>query len=424
MKVTRKRQILSPMVPEPMEVDIQQGEQARGNVGTLATKLVETNISSTSAVVPGRNKVAEAEVQYLRMFGISVGYDEDEVEEGLLFIDEKTKPADFLEMLSTIKQNKEKLQQEQDEAASKFDGADGAFPPPPSVPSAGETGSFGRRSLPKEYKDRLLKDFSEEDENLSVEELKQRNAERQKMLKNAWQNQTAKEGQQEATVAAPKKKGRNRRFKRKKKKNQDNTQGQENKNSENAQKTSSNEGGDVKSGSPTDIMCGSPPSDSVVIISSEGDDDEDDDETCVLEAWSPPVQNNKKRNPSQECRTQPNTDHMPVYVQGKSKASTPPRNQGLPRPRHQSQPFNQWPGQNNAGGRGLLPTPRGPYNRYPRPLIPNLQAGPVRYQQPRPYYNAANNRPQQQVNMGNAGGRVPQSELRYIVIDGSNVAMR
>ncbi|KAK3086023.1 hypothetical protein FSP39_012303 [Pinctada imbricata] len=400
-------------VNEEMEIDgvLPMNNSSPSGVTNLADRLIGTEISSDSETMSNdaNRNIDEKEIQYLRTFGISVGYDDDIVEEGLKSVNAKTKPADFLERLDAIQTSKKQQLKGQESEASGNN-----FPPPPSAPSVESSGSghgsFGRRSLPKEYKDRLLIDFNEENENLPVEELKKRNAERQKMLKMAFDTVSTQES------PAPTAKKKRRKKKNKKKKQTENNQ--EQKNQDGASQVMNKNEAEKKSND-------------VIVISSEEEEGEDDDETCVLEVWESPnnVRQTNITAGSSNVMVERNTDHMPIVSLPKKKPQNIPPNKPpfveRSNPRQQFQPPNPWTGQHGQQFRGQGPMPqRHPYPRNPRPLIPYLPQGPIRHQvPPRPYYYFDNNQRPRQQNTEPFNNRQPGYELRYIVIDGSNVAM-
>ena len=187
-------------------------------VGKLAERLTDTAISKNDKkeISPALSKQQE----YLRNFGTTVGYKAEEVNEALNFVDEKTRPSDFLDILQNVsngtmsKSDHSNLNESDDdviiiESTTLVDLTDSKNPVETVIDhtkdlktgssdrnmdtSNAETGAMGsspyKRDLPDSYKERLIRDFFQEDQNSSVEELKKRNAERQKMLKQNFQQQ-------------------------------------------------------------------------------------------------------------------------------------------------------------------------------------------------------------------------------------------
>ncbi|CAG2256112.1 MCPIP [Mytilus edulis] len=153
-------------------------------VDTILEQLTDTVISPRK---PSSKSNDTEEVKFLRNFGTSAGYSENIVDEGLLYVDDKTAPCEFLDILKQLKDSK-KSENDDDTPMEISDGTpnkSSAFPPPPQVPE----GDQGRRSLPKEYKKTLMKHMrAEEDGEMSVDELKKLNEERQKILKTQFES--------------------------------------------------------------------------------------------------------------------------------------------------------------------------------------------------------------------------------------------
>ena len=174
--------------------------------GKLADKLKDTAISKIE-----RTPAFSKQQEYLKTFGATVGYKPHEVSEALNFVDERTRPSDFLDILRNLEQKKEALKSDSDDdddvivlETSTVDLIDGkpvetvvdltntveTSDNPKNITTHIAAGSSPyKRDLPESYKERLIRDFMQEDQNCSVEELKRRNAERQTMLKQTFQRQ-------------------------------------------------------------------------------------------------------------------------------------------------------------------------------------------------------------------------------------------
>ncbi|CAC5417693.1 ZC3H12 [Mytilus coruscus] len=285
-------------------------------VDNISEQLTETVISPRK---PSSKSNDTEEVKFLRNFGTSAGYSEKIIDEGLLYVDDKTAPCEFLDILKQL--NDSKKSENADTPMEISDGTpnkSSVFPPPPQVPE----GDQGRRSLPKEYKNTLMKHMKAEEEGeMSVNELKKLNEERQKILKNQF----------ESPLKQNSPRGENSR-RRKKNRKKNKKVGQNNN-----------------------------------IVSIEKDvGKNDEDETCVLEPY--------ESSSGEDCMIMDVEEpSVPVYIQ-----PSPPR------------PVNNYP-----------PTQRqpiGPAGNYARN---NFPVNPPQRKEPP------------------SGPR----ELRYIVIDGSNVAM-
>ncbi|XP_021365824.1 NEDD4-binding protein 1-like isoform X2 [Mizuhopecten yessoensis] len=174
-----------------------------GRVGNLTQQLTDANISHAEAKCAPKpqsafpNSKLSKELEYLKSFGVSVGYSVDIIEEGLKFADENTQVSDFIEILTKISDskseetaNKGKRSPSPDVEVLSSSKNFGNFPPPPPIPSPSKLADMtGRRSLPPEYKTKLIKDFTEEKNDLPIEELKRRNEERQSVLKASFDDE-------------------------------------------------------------------------------------------------------------------------------------------------------------------------------------------------------------------------------------------
>ena len=376
-------------------------------VNLLTDKLTTAQISST------------LEVDYLRSFGKSVGYTDSEVAEGLTFCNENTTPADFLNILNEIKEKKNQGKQDFAKDISTDTSQKTNFLAPGDVRSPSSSAGGGRGSLPNEDKRRLLKDFTEETADLSAEELKKRNDERQKALKSAFDNPAI----QSPDSSSPQKKKR-----RKKKKN--------------------------KSAEPVKFIGeGSKENPAIVCCT----DDDDEEQTKVMTIWHG---NLEQASDSDDCmivdETFPqNAVQVDNRVTGSNQAITGQKgtkpsgeqwtlvqNQQKTRPKqpvsNQPPPLVEYPPINQPPPPMEFP----PINQPP----PFMQVPPLPYNQP-PVAHCVPNLGDFQYREGvRSNGRVsrfspvtpasvtapvlgagavsgsPQKNLRYIVIDGSNVA--
>ncbi|XP_069112055.1 NEDD4-binding protein 1-like [Argopecten irradians] len=334
--------------------------QTDGRVGNLTQKLTDANISHAGATCAAKpqsalpNSKLSKELEYLRSFGISVGYSANVTEEGLKFADENTQVSDFIEILTKISESQDKSNDERSTSpdveilfASK---AVGKFPPPPPIPSPSKLADLsGRRSLPPEYKSKLIKDFTEEQNDLPIEELKRRNEERQLVLKASFDDENLPK---KNTNMSPR---------------GENGQKSRAQNKKNKQKGK-------RPGADT------PP---------QYIDIDDNEETCVMEPWQDDVDD--------DCRIVDITQstHMPTVVQQKRQQQHQQQQHQYQQQHQQQQQYNRQPyGNNFQQPYGGITSPQRQQMRHPQ----QLQTGPV----------ATHGRP---------------DELRYIVIDGSNVAM-
>lgn len=367
----------------------------RAKVGNLADKLIKTNIAEEAST---ENNVLQKKLtknqEYLKNFGLTVGYSEECVMNALQFTDEQIQVADFLEMLGKLSEKS------QTEKSSSSDNASAAgceatsdnvsngktnFPPPPNhMPDFVSPTKLDRRSLPRDYKTQLLKDFSEEDDNLSVNELKQRNEMRQQILKAAYEDNV--EGQEEWKEAATKtpnsksppgnkktpNKGGNSNKKKKKGKNK------------NRQNTSPRPTG---GGSECPIEIDS------------------DDETCVMKVWgSPSVEILSVDSPEK-------VNNDDVHILSYSPAKVQPIIRHNPHENKQSSPKRTGTTQ-----RDFPPEPQFPAQGF-QPFQMRHGGGSYdRGSEGVSYDQGTGARPP-------AKQPVDSGELRYIVIDGSNIAM-
>jgi hypothetical protein len=398
-------------------------------VKNLTNQFTTAQISPSSSPKPSaKSKVSGfPEKEYFRTFGKSVGYSEAEVEEGLMLCDNKTTPADFLNILNREQQKRESEKRDSAVGAT-MDVAQNNFPPPPNVPSSSSSVPInGRRSLPQEYKKKLVQDFTEETEDLSVEELKRRNVERQKVLKSAFEQEA---GNTTETKSPQKKK----RKKKKKKKSSDPVK-------------------IVGEGSKENpaMVCSSDDEEQtqVMTVWNEGQDQTSDSDDCMIvdETFPVPVpdplmENNKSSNqPRSQVHSQPKHGHTdrssrfnpPHSDHFQHKDSEKSRNEPwrVVQKSHQYIPrFDQPP---RLGG--PLPNP-GDFQHLGRatnnlPLFrfdappPTLGLNKGMNRPNGPY--AANPIPPPSVTAPILGAGSPpynqQQNLRYVVIDGSNVAM-
>lgn len=383
------------------KVNLRNGE-ALVSVGDKAEKLSLQNTSTLDL-----NSLTK-EQKYLRSFGMNLGYEERIVNRALCFVDEKTRPSDFLDLISSVKsqdQNPSGMKagafDDVDKVASDDDGDDvviletetieyldskDSSPVIRRVQGAGATeekSSSAVQPIPDGYFAKLMEDFHQEDETCDVEELKRRNAERQRLLRENFDHQ----GQQALTSCsgeAPgqhgaKKKGKG---KRKKKNKQGNANQGENK-------------------SVNDLQ-GNKDSMETRTYSK------DDEQTCVLRVWGNERKTDDgdiqdvddqfqasapwKKNFKSRDKQQPNKWSHPLNLSNEHQHRSPQQNQGAM--------AQHWPSPEQQGHQRFSSPNKGK---------PTLVVTPV---------NVSLDRQQQQQHVQTAG-----KDLRYIVIDGSNVAM-
>ena len=328
------------------DIDVKDGDSFVDNkksllgVDNISEQLTDTIISPRKE--SSTKKCDTEEVKFLRNFGNSAGYSNEIIDEGLLYADDKTAPCDFLDILIQLKNSKKNDDAEtpmdtSEETKNESENKSFSFPPPPQIP-CDENGQ-SRRSLPKEYKQTLFKHvMAEQEGEMSVNELKKRNEERQKILKEQF-------GSPSKETDSPPKESKSRRKRRNRKK------------------------AGKKVGQNNNLVSGN-------------SNIEDEDETCVLKVFD--------SSSDEDCMiTEVQEPVAPVFVQ-------PPR------------PITNYPETQRQ--------PTIPQN-YTRNNLPETQRQPT---DPQDYTrnNLPVNRPQQ--NQQLSGSR----ELRYIVIDGSNVAMQ
>lgn len=385
---------------EVMNVDKEKTVQTSPGVRAFAEKMTELNISKTETT-PLRSKQQE----YLRSFGLSVGFQEKEVEEALQFVDEKTRPSDFLDMLNSLPKHDEDVSHENDsgddvviletetidlinDKKSVFHETEKTKPDEKescenSTKAETEVQKQDRKqnnpsALPYGYKERLLRDFITEDENCSVDELKRRNAERQELLRQNFERDRESYGNEPNSQKQTGKK-QNSKSKNRKKKNK-----QQKQNTENQTETSDMHDKQLR------------------MDSGENENQtysNDVEQTCVLRIWNKNQEPGGSQSSEEPFQTTPKRKHN-------NNRNTPA----------------QWP-QQNAG------------SNFQRQNTPVHQAGGQWSHSQGPAGSGNFRKPTQvvtPVNVPNVGHRKPahqdagkhnEAELRYIVIDGSNVAM-
>lgn len=343
---------------------------------------------------------------YFRTFGNSVGYTEKEIEEGLLFCNDKTTPADFLQILNDLKEKKSELKKNSSDKIST-DGLPGTnFPPPPIVPSSSSTSVNGRRSLPQEYKKKLVEDFAEETADLSVDELKKRNAERQRLLKSAFDNGTSNVPESKSPV-------KKKRRKKKRKKSADTKKFI----------------GDGSQENPA-ILCSSDDDKEqtkVMTIWNEDDSDASDSDDCMIVDETFPKASLKKGKIVSDTNissNQSNTEQKTARKRAGRFDQPPNCSANFPNTDNNKPTGEQWTVVQNQKQQQLQNIQ---YNQPPDTLqTPYLQTegGLPPFNVPPPLLglDSANQIPPPIPSLGPAPGIQPKN-LRYVVIDGSNVAM-
>ena len=383
-------------------------------VGKLAEKLTDTAISKKEKEIsPAISKQQE----YLKNFGATVGYKVVEVAEALNFVDEKTRPSDFLDILQNISMKKKsdsehaKLNESDDDViileTTTVDLTDSKNPVETIIDhtdsvktgrntdAKAEAGAIAsspyKRDLPDSYKERLIRDFLQEDQHSSVEDLKRRNAERQKMLKQNFQQQqqgSSTSGSDSSNTKRQSAKKDQCAFVRPKGKPTSAKKAKQDNKSNDATKT-------------THVQNSKP-------IACENRYQNDDEQTCVMRPWLPGDQ--------KDCfimgQSGPNTTENQWTVPKRRK---PPVSSVLTAPVADKKGHKQQSESPNRGQSGFR-NPQGPA-KSPR----GQSAGrgkPVQVVSPTTLAGTAENRP-----LPPLPGEQNLGELKYIVIDGSNVAV-
>lgn len=357
----------------------------------VTEKMTELNISK-----PTETPSLTKEQKYLHDFGLSVGFLESEVNEALKFVDEKTRPSDFLDMLNSLQKHdishegnsdddviileSEIIDLTSDKKAVVDESVESKSED--KMPLPGNTGAVANpdktqnypTTLPEGYKERLLRDFFTEDENCSVDELKRRNAERQKLLRQNFESQASTPNTRGATG-----KKQNAKGKKKRKKNKQ-------------QKQNTDDQGDKSEMHDKQFRIDSDQSK----VNSN-----DEEQTCVLRVW------NKDHEQVEPGGGQQNEE--PFQTTPKCKQN----NKRTFQPNWQQQIGGNSNQRQNSPGRqagGQWPLPQGPVGRgnYRKPtqVVTPVNVPHAAYRKAEPQGNGKS-----------------ASELRYIVIDGSNVAM-
>lgn len=195
------------------EVNSDNGEMCP--VQKLTKKLTDSGISKKEVTETDISKkqitqVLSKQQEYLKSFGATVGYRPEAISEALNFVDDRTRPSDFLDILNSVSKKNESAKSEDSDddvvilETSTIDIIDGnavetiddqtkAVTNDKISDSKTEKNSGVaspcKRDLPDSYKEMLIRDFMQEDQNCSVDELKKRNVERQRMLKQTFQRQ-------------------------------------------------------------------------------------------------------------------------------------------------------------------------------------------------------------------------------------------
>ena len=425
---------------EPIEVDGEGDKELKNDVGSYSEKSSEPWMSS---------KIAKQQ-QYLKHFGISIGFAVDKVERALKIVDEKTRPSDFLDILNDLSDthssgdNPELKESEispedtvdSDECVSddeevviletetidletgvgetvKYDNTERnqrkmKNSSKPEEQSSGQSRNSSN-SLPDEYREQLVKDFLQEsDNNLPLEELKRRNAERQRLLRETFLKHNYSKAKMTSTQAGSKKKGKNKKKQQKKSKQEEPTHHQQS-----------------QSGK-------SDPHDKHLDNNTENKTySQDDEQTCVMRTWNnslgendsacaPYISKNKFEQVQSPRNRHPVASSVSNIIDSKSSHSGT------------NSPFS-----NKAQHNWSQPIAgRQDYYRQNSPY----KAKPFQWNQHQylcsPTVNVANRdkpeKPTQVVTPNFPGSpQLPMSQLtlsdpddlRYIVIDGSNVAM-
>lgn len=339
--------------------------------------------------------------KYLYDFGITVGYPEPVVNEALKSVNDKTRPSDFIDLLSVASEahvekekemivisDSEDVVIESTEEVYLTDGKehieiiDLSNDEVVTKPKPLDIITVGSSTLPEGYREKLLLDFFQEDENCSIEDLKRRNAERQKLLR---------ENFLKANPPAPQKGNNSGKGKGKKKKKQNQQQNQTLvKNQPDVHELPHDKQfklNHVKSNSAAN----------------------DSDETCVMKVWTldsaDPCTSTQSGYVNTTPRRKQSQNQWSEVVQ-----NAPQPGQGLlgpwPTPGSQQwnpyQPSHHWNKTAGPGSSGVPPVGS--------PFKPTQVVAPVSMHSDTP-------------GAQQTAAAVDSASLRYIVIDGSNVAM-
>ncbi|KAL4234979.1 hypothetical protein ACF0H5_006620 [Mactra antiquata] len=343
--------------------DDNQEEIVDKGLNKITEKFKDTKVKDSSKT--DDNPLLTKQQKYLKSFGLSVGFEESKVIKAIRFVDERTRPSDFLDILNSlsddsdedvdeVKEKKEVIEISDDDDAVIIESETIEYVnDDKEVIVRTDTGKDEKNenaALPDGYKERLIRDILTEDENCSREELKRRNAERQQLLRQNFLRQ--QQNQVLPTNAQKKSKKKNRK---KKKANASENQAEKN----------------------------------------------DNDQTCVMKVWnnekeSPATDdcqfpNNQKRKNQNFC----NLPNQAQQQQGKFRQNSPNR-------------AHQWtPVQSNKKNLASQ-------NEVPRK---------GNYKKPTQVVNPVNIPKLMDINTKPTLHMAENCELRYIVIDGSNVAM-
>lgn len=179
------------------DVIINQNTDISPTVVNLTDKVYEATISNDQ----DDDIISEEQQTYLKNFGITNGFREEVVMQALHYVDKDTRPSDFIEQLDSLcnnKINKSAAFHDSDDDAEIIDLTDDNSKY--TVKTSGDTApcqnadtTTGIKSdfkpLPDDYTKRLIHDFHTEDESCSMEDLKRRNAERQKILSKQFEKE-------------------------------------------------------------------------------------------------------------------------------------------------------------------------------------------------------------------------------------------
>ncbi|WAR12926.1 ZC12A-like protein, partial [Mya arenaria] len=377
----------------------------------ISRKLGSTSLSkSQKSETPDTAKADQAlneQQEYLRSFGLNLGFNDQDVNHALNMIDEKTRPSDFFDLLNIVKQQTGNDSTVADNTNHELDtSGDDVIIEGETIEyftkeksteevsntvkgaSAADSSKSEQTTLPETYKERLMMDFFQEDDTCDIEELKRRNAERQKLLKLNFEKQGQAENQIES-------KGKKKRRGKQKK---------------NKQQSSSGE-------------C------APMAVCENSTFSNDMEQTCRLRIWSDDDSGkitgennaseldefrtpNNRKNRSQSAGNQQQEQQMSLQY-GKGRGQNP---QGW----HSSQ---NTPNKPTQRGNSYSEVAQGNkrYGSPGRAQFGSPGKGQRQYQKPMQVVNPVNVVGQARVEAPQ--GVVKPAELRYIVIDGSNVAM-
>lgn len=154
----------------------------------ITEKLEKASVSSSAPSDDNQTNVMSKELEFLKTYGLGLGYSDVVVEKTLQMADEKTRPSDFLSLLKVVKTGHEYYQNESSESSTLETSGDDIIIESETVEYLNTTNSpdkemvtdsaSGNSNLPDIY----LQKFHADDNVSDIAELKRQNIERQKFL--------------------------------------------------------------------------------------------------------------------------------------------------------------------------------------------------------------------------------------------------